>query len=23
MWVKCETCGKILYKKDLESSIMT
>jgi acetyl-CoA carboxylase carboxyl transferase subunit beta len=23
MWVKCETCGKILYNKDLESSIMT
>ncbi|MFT5872905.1 MAG: acetyl-CoA carboxylase carboxyl transferase subunit beta [Clostridium sp.] len=23
MWVKCETCGKILYSKDLESSIMT
>ena len=23
MWVKCENCGKILYKKDLESSIMT
>ncbi|MBU3218473.1 acetyl-CoA carboxylase, carboxyltransferase subunit beta [Clostridium estertheticum] len=23
MWFKCETCGKILYKKDLESSIMT
>ncbi|HEY8891658.1 MAG TPA: acetyl-CoA carboxylase, carboxyltransferase subunit beta [Clostridium sp.] len=23
MWVKCETCGKILYNKDLEESIMT
>ena len=23
MWVKCETCGKVLYNKDLESSIMT
>lgn len=23
MWVKCETCGKILYNKDLEKSIMT
>jgi acetyl-CoA carboxylase carboxyl transferase subunit beta len=23
MWVKCETCGKILYNKDLEDSIMT
>lgn len=23
MWVKCETCGKVLYSKDLESSIMT
>jgi len=23
MWVKCETCGKILYNKDLESSAMT
>jgi len=23
MWVKCETCGKILYNKDLESSVMT
>ena len=23
MWVKCETCGKILYNKDLENSIMT
>lgn len=23
MWVKCETCGKILYIKDLENSIMT
>jgi len=23
MWVKCETCGKILYSKDLENSIMT
>ncbi|MBK5240884.1 acetyl-CoA carboxylase, carboxyltransferase subunit beta [Clostridium sp.] len=23
MWVKCQTCGKILYSKDLENSIMT
>jgi len=23
MWVKCETCGKILYNKDLEQNIMT
>lgn len=23
MWVKCENCGKILYNKDLENSIMT
>ena len=23
MWVKCETCGEILYNKDLENSIMT
>ncbi|MBU3112558.1 acetyl-CoA carboxylase, carboxyltransferase subunit beta [Clostridium lacusfryxellense] len=23
MWIKCETCGEILYIKDLESSIMT
>lgn len=23
MWVKCQTCGKILYNKDLEISIMT
>jgi acetyl-CoA carboxylase carboxyl transferase subunit beta len=23
MWVKCETCGKVLYSKDLENSIMT
>ena len=23
MWVKCQTCGKILYNKDLELSIMT
>ena len=23
MWVKCRTCGKILYVKDLETSIMT
>ncbi|WP_435789217.1 acetyl-CoA carboxylase, carboxyltransferase subunit beta [Clostridium sp.] len=23
MWVKCKTCGEILYSKDLENSIMT
>jgi len=23
MWVKCRTCGKIIYIKDLENSIMT
>ena len=23
MWVKCQTCGEILYSKDLENSIMT
>lgn len=23
MWVKCQTCGKILYSKDLDSSMMT
>ena len=23
MWVKCQTCGEILYNKDLENSIMT
>ena len=23
MWVKCENCGKVLYNKDLENSIMT